>query len=528
MLRKRLLFFLVLIAVLVLPVLAPAAVLWDQPITSTNTTVWPSFFNPNTTWTIYDRYIADDFTNGETWQISKIFIPGSFRSDGQYPFNAASLTYSMLSGAYGAQSFKWEIYNNNGGVPAGTPQGAGNNPAWELSLSSGDPQISISNGVDNYPSDVTLTLSTPFTLNAGTYWLVFYPVIDGTIDGTNGGRYGRNVSLTTNGSNAQFISTDVVSQTQPIVWTSVRDINWWNLSTQDFAFKLEGTAGTPAPNISVAPTSKDFGSVPVNTASANQAFVISNTGDATLNITGINITGGQADQFTKGSTTCGATLGAGLNCTQNVTFTPTSGGSKSTTMAISSNDPDQATYNVALSGLGTVPNISVAPTSKDFGSVPVNTASANQAFVISNTGDATLNITGINITGANADQFTKGIDHLRSYPWRRIELYAERDLYTDVRGKQVAQPWPSASNDPDTGHYNVALSGLGTIPNISVSPTSKDFGSVPVNTHQPTRRSPSATQGTQSQHNVQSTSPEPMPTSSPRERQPAELPLAQD
>ena len=156
------------------------------------------------------------------------------------------------------------------------------------------------------------------------------------------------------------------------------------------------------PNISVAPTSKDFGSVPVNTASSNQAFVINNTGDATLTISGINITAGTtpADQFTKGSTTCGATLGAGLNCTQNVTFTPTSGGAKTANLVISSNDPDQATYNVGLSGFGTVPNISVAPTSKDFGSVPVNTASSNQAFVINNTGDATLTISGINITAS--------------------------------------------------------------------------------------------------------------------------------
>jgi hypothetical protein len=476
MLRKRLLFFLVLIALLVLPVFASAAVLWDQPITTTNTTAWTSFFNPNTTWTIYDRYIADDFTNGETWQISKIFIPGSFRSDGQYPFPNASTTYSTLAGA---TSFKWEIYGNSGGVPAGTPQGAGTNPIWELSLANGDPQVSITNGVDNYPSNVTLTLSTPFNLTAGTYWLVFYPVIDGSIDGTSAGRYGRNISLTTNGFDGQFICTDVVSQTQPIVWTSVQDPYWWALTTQDFAFRLEGTAGTPAPDIAVAPATLAFDPTLVGVTATAKTVTITNNGGAQLNVTNMTITGANASEFAKATGgTCATTypinLAAGGSCTQNVTFTPSSVGAKTATLAITSNDGDTPTANVSLTGTGIAPDIAVAPVALDFDPELVGSTSAAKEVAISNTGSAPLNINSIVISGTNAAMFAVATGGVAPCASLTPTIAAGANCTVNVTFTPTSAGAKTASldissNDGDTPTVNVPLTGAGIQGELSVT-----------------------------------------------------------
>ena len=481
MVRKCLLFFLVLLSILMSPVLASSAVLWDQPITTTNTTAWTSFFNPNTTWTIYDRYIADDFTNGETWQISTIFIPGSFRSDGQYPFPNASTTYSTLAGA---TSFKWEIYANSGGVPAGTPQGAGTNPIWELSLTNGDPQVSITNGVDNYPSNVTLTLSTPFNLTAGTYWLVFYPVIDGTIDGNSAGRYGRNISLTTNGFDGQFISTDVVSQTQPIVWTSVQDPYWWALTTQDFAFRLEGTAGTPAPNIAVAPATLAFDPTLVGVTATAKTVTITNNGGAQLNVTNMTITGANASEFAKATGgTCATTypipLAAGGSCTQNVTFTPSSVGAKTATLAITSNDGDTPTANVSLTGTGIAPDIAVAPATLAFDPTLVGVTATAKTVTITNNGGAQLNVTNMTITGANASEFAKatGGTCATTYP---IPLAAGGSCTQNVTFTPSSVGAKTAtlaitSNDGDTPTANVSLTGTGIAPDIAVAPATLAF-----------------------------------------------------
>lgn len=104
-----------------------------------------------------------------------------------------------------------------------------------------------------------------------------------------------------------------------------------------------GTGGA-VPDISVA-TSLAFGSVTVGT-SKTKTLTISNVGSAALTITGMTVTG------TQFSATSPSTIAAGslVNCS--VTFSPTSTGAKTATLTISSNDPDEPSVTVALSGTG--------------------------------------------------------------------------------------------------------------------------------------------------------------------------------
>ena len=76
MVRKRFLFFLVLVSILILPAFVSAATLWDQPLSVVNNGAYfnQTFVPANPT----DSWLADDFVNEATWDISTIFVPGDF------------------------------------------------------------------------------------------------------------------------------------------------------------------------------------------------------------------------------------------------------------------------------------------------------------------------------------------------------------------------------------------------------------------------------------------------------------------
>jgi hypothetical protein len=127
------------------------------------------------------------------------------------------------------------------------------------------------------------------------------------------------------------------------------------------------------------------------------------------------------------------------------------------------------------------PDIAVNPTSHGFGAVSVTT-SATETFVVSNTGSFTLNVTSTALTGTNASEFNidSGGGAFSLAPGN------QRDV--DVRFSPTSEGAKSASlsfssNDPDENPFAVSLSGSGVPaqPDIAVSPSSHDFGSVTTN-----------------------------------------------
>jgi hypothetical protein len=104
-------------------------------------------------------------------------------------------------------------------------------------------------------------------------------------------------------------------------------------------------------DISVSPTSYDFGTVVVGDSSTPQIFTISNTGDADLDIGTISLTGTDVTEFTiQNDNGTGQTILPLGNCTIDVVFSPTAEGVKSANLSVPSNDPDTPVLNVPLSG----------------------------------------------------------------------------------------------------------------------------------------------------------------------------------
>lgn len=107
-----------------------------------------------------------------------------------------------------------------------------------------------------------------------------------------------------------------------------------------------------------------------------------------------------------------------------ITFQPASAGDRTAVVAIASSDLTDPSYTFTILGLGKNPEIGVAGngieipngntaiSASDYTLIgrantnPSNTTTVNKSFVISNTGNVPLNISAVNIGGADASQFT--------------------------------------------------------------------------------------------------------------------------
>jgi hypothetical protein len=140
------------------------------------------------------------------------------------------------------------------------------------------------------------------------------------------------------------------------------------------------------PDISVTPTSHDFGSLDVGSSSPAQTFTVNNTGNAELLIGTISLTGTNTSEFSIQSDNCSSQAIAPLGtCTVDIVFSPTSEGLKIANLSIPSNDPDTPQSYVQLTGVGTMPPQSdgdVAPFGNRDGAVNVGDALVALRFAL--------------------------------------------------------------------------------------------------------------------------------------------------
>jgi len=159
----------------------------DQPLSSVITNAYANQLFPD--YPAYSCYVADDFTNAAPWSVSGISQTG----DG----------WNGFSSLMNATSLNWAIYADNAGVPAGYPGDGATTPQWSLSVPPSDARVAITAGTPGgYPSNTELTLTTPFTLPSGTWWLYFYP----DMNFGSYGQYGRQGSDTANNYTAKWIN----------------------------------------------------------------------------------------------------------------------------------------------------------------------------------------------------------------------------------------------------------------------------------------------------------------------------------
>jgi hypothetical protein len=167
----------------------------------------------------------------------------------------------------------------------------------------------------------------------------------------------------------------------------------WATHIGSFAFT--GCGGGGGPVVTLTPTSLVFGNTVVNTTSTGKNVTVTNSGNATLNIASITVSG----DFAKVTSTkpCGSTLAAGANCIIRVTFTPTQLGLRTGNITITDNAANSP-QTVPLSGKG-VPPVALTPSSKTYASQTVGTTSLPKTFTLKNYQSVTLSSIVISTTG---------------------------------------------------------------------------------------------------------------------------------
>ncbi len=193
-------------------------------------------------------------------------------------------------------------------------------------------------------------ITTPVTLTSGqsaTFTVTFTPASAGAVSGS--------VSVTSNASNPSL------------------------------SIPLSGTGVAPGV-LGSNPTSLNFGSVTVG-IKQSLSETVTNTGGASVTISQVAISG---TGFSFTGITTPVTLTSGQSATFTVTFTPTSAGSESGSVAVTSNASNPS-LSIPLSGTGSaaVGQLTVNPTTLNLGSVVVGT---------SGSASGSLTATGANVT----------------------------------------------------------------------------------------------------------------------------------
>ncbi len=205
-------------------------------------------------------------------------------------------------------------------------------------------------------------------------------------------------------------------------------------------------------------------------------------------IKSFSITGANAAEFplNSGGRECqrGTTIEDGIPCHIYISFDPSTTGSKSATLNVSTDKG--ASGSLGLSGTGTQTKMTVTPGSLDLGSGRVNDGATPAKFAtLKNEGTTTVTLSGIAISGSS-DFFRPPIDDgaickgtgtpTTLTAGQSCTLYAQ--FYPTTEGYESATMNISTNIGPAT----LGLTGRGLAPDGAADPGFDDFGSQPVAT----------------------------------------------
>jgi Abnormal spindle-like microcephaly-assoc'd, ASPM-SPD-2-Hydin len=234
----------------------------------------------------------------------------------------------------------------------------------------------------------------------------------------------------------------------------------------------------------VSPTSLTFSAQSIGIPSASQTVTLNNptASPVTVSGTALAFTGTNASDFSLATNNCtGKIVAAGSSCTVTVIFTPgvTGGTARSATLTISDSSP-AASFPVSLIGTAVQPVASLSATTMSFGNSNLGVATAQQTVTLTNTGNATLNITSVVLGGTNSGDFAQvtpssGTDCRTVGSWAASASCNVAATFTPtVLGSRTATIKVTDNATPATQVIN--LSGNGTQPGVTLNPTTIPFG----------------------------------------------------
>jgi hypothetical protein len=281
--------------------------------------------------------------------------------------------------------------------------------------------LNINDDVTPSPQSIGLTgtgvFSSPVVNSIAPSTLLMGTTATLTITGSNFAP-GASLSFTNGLSSAPSVNSVTVVSTTSIQASVTAPSNgpkrdrFWDVVVTN----PDGNSGTlpggftivaSGPVVSLSPTSLNFGKRQTGSPSSPQTVTLSNTGNVTLNVATVSITGTNPGDFSQ-TNNCGSSVSAGNSCAISVTFTPTATGTRTASVTISDSAPDSP-QTVSLSGTGentSTPTVLLSPSSLTFSSQKVGSTSSAQTVTLTNTGTADLTVTGIAASGDFAETDT--------------------------------------------------------------------------------------------------------------------------
>ncbi len=317
------------------------------------------------------------------------YVTGTASSDGTFPITTTSICDPGVYGPACGLAFVTKFDPTGSTLTYSTFLGPNNysrtvaialdanNDAFVTGSTSSN-SFGIVNGVETYAngSDILLAEIDPVASTE-----IFATYVGGSEDDSPVG-----IALDSNGNIYLAGSTD--STDFPTTSGVVQDIPGGN--TDAFVVKIGPEA---APAVALSPGSLQYNAQPVGASSGPQTVLLRNMGSSPLSISSILASGDFAE-----SDTCGASVAAAGSCTFSVTFTPTAVGTRSGSIVLQ-DDAAGSPHTISLEGIGSGSAVAFSPASISFSSALVGTSSAAQATTLSNSGNLTLNISGIQIAG---------------------------------------------------------------------------------------------------------------------------------
>jgi len=232
-----------------------------------------------------------------------------------------------------------------------------------------------------------------------------------------------------------------------------------------------------APRLDLPSTTFDFGSLTLGQI-AEKGITVRNSGNAPLEFTSITPS---KDAF-QASTNVPLRVRPGTERALPLRYQPRNSGADSATVTLASNDPGAPSLAVDLKASvfdRPVANAVLSPQTVDFGEVAIGQL-AEAFLTLRNDGTAPLNVTSSTVINARFGVVSPtGAYSLEAGEARTITLRFQ-PIATGLQTGSISV----ASNDPANPTLRAEIRGTGfvnTAPNLDLSPTSLDFGSVNIN-----------------------------------------------
>jgi hypothetical protein len=209
--------------------------------------------------------------------------------------------------------------------------------------------------------------------------------------------------------------------------------------------------------------------------SNERTVTLTNNSPAAVNLSGSQVTGSEASQFGIGPWMCPPTLPPGANCSFTVRFNPSHAGVINAQLQVNHNSSPQPLIR-QLNGIGVAANLSPSATTMDFETVMIDDGGESRSIDVLNMGSAPTQINQLDITGPDASAFRLEGNCMPQNiaPGQHCPI-SVRFEPRDPRVHNATLHIRAGGSD-----FPVALTGLGGVAEITLTPDPLDFGNVAV------------------------------------------------